>query len=613
MQKRSLTIFPATVMLVALSCSAGADDQPPSTPELTYATYSDSATEIFWTRSTDDSVVINYELTRNGLPLYSGDGLSYFDDSMVLGERYIYEVVATGEDGLSSPAGATIVNDDVDLPGFISPTTPTGFRADVYSSSSLELFWDRPSDDTFTYVYTDRNGTFLASASTSYFVYQDGVLLDLVDGTSFYINTNINSGNTYSFELEMRRVDVFGNVSLSDSVTVDVTIPGSGGDESTPPSGGSTDSPSKPANLSLSVYSRSAAELFWDRAPSSERISGTDVYRDGVLLGSTQGNSFYDDTRASRTGYTYTVIANNQDGRSSIESQYPIQVAATAEFNVNRDNVEDVVFNISRIVRGWVVNDLVTRAKEFVYPSIDGVTLESSMVEDFGRRGTQISNRYSCSGGGQMTTFEPANLSAIDIDVELIDCNLGGRVFTGAIDYQFGPGGRSYGITEFTSIFPGGNRVVLSGFYSPVQASSGLGGRFFRIDSYEEFNADGTKRPVLNYLTEVSVAADSPIFSSAGADDTHTQLMLSSNWNASGPFSNDVGLEAVTTQVFSKANPGDLEYSTGRLEVTADNGLVLTIDADTGDLRTFSVFVQQGEAVSEYTFEWNDRYRFVLM
>ena len=611
MQLRSFSILPAAVLLVVSSFTAIADDQPPSTPELTFATYSDSATEIFWTRSTDDSVAINYELTRNGFLLYSGDGLSYFDGSLVLGEEYIYEVVATGADGLSSFPGTTVVNENVDLPGFIFPTTPTGFRADVYSSSALELFWDRSPNDNFTYAYTDRNGTFLANASTSYFVYQDGALLDLVDGTSFYIDENINRGNTYTFELEMRRSDVLGNVSVSDSVAVEVTIPGSRVEEVTPPIS-SPDMPSKPKNIMLSVYSRSAAELFWDRAPASERIVGTDVYRDGVLLGRSEGTSFYDDTRASGIEYTYTLIAIDQDAQSSAESQFPMQAASAAEFSVSNDNIDDVVFNVARIVRGWVVNDLVVRAIELVDASIDGLTLESTMSEDFGRQGIETTSRYGCSGGGSLIVVDPATTLSIAKNAELIDCNLDGRVFSGNIDFSLSGGGLSYTLTDFASVYSEGSRVVLSATFKPIVATTGLGARVLEIQSYQEYNVDGTNRPVSDYQTQVAVSPDSPLVSSAGADDSHTQLMLESRWNASGPFSNNVGLQAVTTQVFSKANPSDIDYSMGRLEVTADNGLVLIIDADSGDLRTFSVSVQQGDSSSEYTLDWNDQTRFVL-
>lgn len=78
------------------------DDEPtmnsdgaPSVPmNLSAQVYSGTALEVFWDRSTDDGAVVAYSIVRNGQPFASVQGNSFFDDGLIPGTAYEYQVIA---------------------------------------------------------------------------------------------------------------------------------------------------------------------------------------------------------------------------------------------------------------------------------------------------------------------------------------------------------------------------------------------------------------------------------------------------------------------------------------------------------------------------------------
>ena len=78
------------------------------------------------------------------------------------------------------------------------------------------------------------------------------------------------------------------------------------------------EAPPAPTNARLEVYSGTAAELFFDRAPASANVIETEISRDGVTIGSTDGTSFFDPNRTPGRSYAYELIAlSASGGRSS--------------------------------------------------------------------------------------------------------------------------------------------------------------------------------------------------------------------------------------------------------------------------------------------------------
>jgi len=155
---------------------------------------------------------------------------------------------------------------------------PAGLSAEVYSSSAVEIFWLRTQGEVF------------------YTVTRDGELLERTFGNSFF-EEGLDPRTTYQYEI--RSVDVEDNESEESLITVTTRggIP-------------ETDA-TRPLSLRAEVYSGTALELFWRRgfpAPNNYEVA-----RDGVVLGTTDGSSFFDDGLVPGTQYEYTVTLLDSD------------------------------------------------------------------------------------------------------------------------------------------------------------------------------------------------------------------------------------------------------------------------------------------------------------
>jgi len=73
----------------------------------------------------------------------------------------------------------------------------------------------------------------------------------------------------------------------------------------------------------------------------------------------------------------------------------------------------------------------------------------------------------------------------------------------------------------------------------------------------------------------------------------------------------NVQLTAETLQTFRRGDEGR-DFTTGILQVTAQNGLVLVLNADNGSPGSFLVTVFNGESIVDYSLDWTDSIRFFL-
>ncbi|NND92893.1 MAG: CHRD domain-containing protein [Granulosicoccus sp.] len=70
-------------------------DGTPSVPgNLSAKVYSSTALELFWDVSTDDTVVVGYDVYRDGQFLSGARGNSFFEEGLMPGTTYVYSVVA---------------------------------------------------------------------------------------------------------------------------------------------------------------------------------------------------------------------------------------------------------------------------------------------------------------------------------------------------------------------------------------------------------------------------------------------------------------------------------------------------------------------------------------
>ena len=171
------------------------------------------------------------------------------------------------------------------------PPRPDNLRSQTYSTTAIELFWDR-----------------VANSTLSYEISIDGEPVQINQGTSYFTDELV-AGQGYVFTVVA--IDS-GGLRSADSTITASTLPD--------PNQPSFIGPEAPANTRLLVYSRTAAELFWDRAPAAQDVVTTEISRNGSVIGMAEGNSFFDDTREPGLQYEYGLTAIDASNNRSLTS-----------------------------------------------------------------------------------------------------------------------------------------------------------------------------------------------------------------------------------------------------------------------------------------------------
>ncbi|MGQ7846387.1 hypothetical protein ACUNV4_18045 [Granulosicoccus sp. 3-233] len=139
----------------------------PSPAQLSAQVYSSTAVELFWDRS--DVPGLHYDIYQADQLIDQTEGTSHFLSGLPSGEHLAFTVVARDASGRQSTASTIIVETPADPNTVIPPSTPSGLRAAVYSSNSLELFWDRQGPGQQFLVYDNNNDVLTRTDGTSYF------------------------------------------------------------------------------------------------------------------------------------------------------------------------------------------------------------------------------------------------------------------------------------------------------------------------------------------------------------------------------------------------------------------------------------------------------------
>lgn len=173
------------------------------------------------------------------------------------------------------------------------PSTPTQLVAIAVSSSQVNLSWMASTDDV---------------GVTGYNVYENGSKITTTTSNSDYVS-GLNASTAYSFTVSA--YDAAGNTSPqsnSASATTTVLLP-----------------PTVPT-VTLNTISPSQYSLSWTASTSSIAITGYDIFQNGVQIGSTTTNTYYNiNGLASATTYYFTVDARDALGNNSGQS-IPVSV-----------------------------------------------------------------------------------------------------------------------------------------------------------------------------------------------------------------------------------------------------------------------------------------------
>lgn len=521
--------------------------------------YSDTAAELFWARSTDDGRIRGYEIQINGEIATVRDGSSYFTDTLVKGVPYDFLVTAIDdEENRSAPASVSIVGGDQGSSGggTDGPPTPGNLRSATYSPTAIELFWDRVPGVTLTYEISI-----------------DGAVVANTRGVSYFTDA-LERGQRYAFGVVA--TDASGNRSAAVTIVADTA----GRPISIPPAG-----PATPSNVSIIVYSRTAAELFWDRAPAEENVVSTEIRRNGDVIGMAEGNSFFDDTRDPDSRYTYGLTAIDKQGNRSITTELAEAPSTTI---INQDNYIGMLTDALAAFSGenYVapLNGAVERVYGLLSEAFPGTESESPTFP----------TTYACSNGGT-AFFEDAVL-----DMQFTDCQIDEFVLDGNLAIfpsnatTVSGGGLLITTNPDTTLLLDGNVTV-------------PGNPFFRTF---DVNAQ-----VTSPIGTLSLAAVNTQFSfthllrcCVGGPDFVAEFMGSFDFSSSATDGELISA-ATTTRFFYEepltSHTNDWNYRGGVLQLLAEDDSEVVLDAATGDDATVSIRLSSEAGTEQFIQPWS--------
>ncbi|ROP41730.1 PQQ-dependent sugar dehydrogenase [Saccharothrix texasensis] len=185
------------------------------------------------------------------------------------------------------------------------PTPPGNPRTSNLTCAGVTFSWSASTDDV---------------AVAFYDIYHDGQLMTSVPGTARSADLTVAPGATWGLYVNAR--DAAGNVSQASS-TVTITVPQCQAD---------TEPPTTPAGVTATA-SGTTVTVRWTAATDNVGVTGYEVLRDGVQVGSTSGattTSFTDSGLAADTRYTYQVRARDaQANRSAASTAVAVTTGST--------------------------------------------------------------------------------------------------------------------------------------------------------------------------------------------------------------------------------------------------------------------------------------------
>ncbi|MBL9191582.1 MAG: fibronectin type III domain-containing protein [Opitutaceae bacterium] len=179
------------------------------------------------------------------------------------------------------------------------PSTPTNLSASSITVTSLLLSWTASTDNV---------------AVTSYDVYRDGVLAGTTATPSISLSS-LSPATTYAWSVKAK--DAANNVSTASAVLLATTL-------------SDTAAPSVPSGLASSSIGLTSFTLTWTASTDNVSVSGYDIFKNGVLVGTSSTPSLAVSGLLPGTAYTMTVKSRDAVPNASSASS-GLLVTTTAD------------------------------------------------------------------------------------------------------------------------------------------------------------------------------------------------------------------------------------------------------------------------------------------
>ncbi|MFW5907348.1 MAG: S8 family serine peptidase [Candidatus Natronoplasma sp.] len=292
-----------------VSATPRAEPVAPSTPREVSVELLEKGVEVSWKEPLDDggSDIERYLIYRGkdeeGFDLIDevdSETTTYLDNSVSLGNEYVYGVTAENEVGESEKAET----DPIFIPEDHGPSSPEEVTAEVLDEG-VEISWEHPED---------------SSSITYYNIYREGLETDGFEWLgevdpeeTSYLDKTVSPGSEYTYA-----VTAENELGESEKVFSElVTVP-----EDHDPS---PTEPSSPRNVEAELIDE-GVEMIWEEPTDDggSSITGYKVYRkeagedNFTMIGEVDAGSnvYLDDTVSADSEYVYAVSAVNDQGMS---------------------------------------------------------------------------------------------------------------------------------------------------------------------------------------------------------------------------------------------------------------------------------------------------------
>ena len=276
--------------------TAQPDTIPPSVPTgLAASAITINSFTLTWTASTDNVGVTAYEVFRGttSLGTVAAPATTLAVTGLAPNTAYVMKVRARDAAGRWSAQSIALTVKT--LADTTPPAIPSGFATSALTATGLTLTWSASTDNV---------------AVTGYEVFRNGITA----GTTTTLSrafTGLAPTTAYSFTVRAR--DAAGNWTAQSPAFV----------ISTPPD---TTAPVVPVGLAATLVTTTGFTLKWTAATDNVRVTGYEVFRNGVSLGLTTATSRAFTALAPATTFSLTVRARDAAGNVSALSA-PLSVS----------------------------------------------------------------------------------------------------------------------------------------------------------------------------------------------------------------------------------------------------------------------------------------------
>ena len=535
------------------------------------------------------------DISWNPLPGATGYNVHLnFDylDTVSIGTSYTptqsgrYYIAAFDELGNFSPLQiiendvvATTNTVDIELstsgPDVVNP--PANLNGTVYSLTAGELFWDRVNFRAFEYDLT-----------------LNGESLGTTEGTSFFVDSlTPNSENIFLVYARNESGQLSEPVTLIfDTNRTDFPHAAIGDMPDSPDSGAL----SAPQNPQLLVYSLTAAELRWARPSAVENVVATEISRNGEIIGTAEGNSFYDDTRDPGQGHFYELVAVNANGdrsQASLVSPNPFEGDTASVVDRMLAGISDVTTrnphrHFIPLLRDFTRNrdlhtELVLQDTRFVFDT---------------ERGSFTLSEYDCASGSLAIESVDSRFGIFRLFFDM--CSSNGLIYDGNFSIVNTDIGGFNAFYDQLAIQGEGINVRISGV---VERNVGRAVNFktelYEPLVYELFDSEQPNTQLQTTRVNLRQEIADNLF-------TTPRSRFRTNFTVTAGWTFGQQITVTTEQEFQDADLGQGNYLSGELVATGADGQQLIWDAGFPNDTSWYATVRKTDSSFSIPGEWND-------